>query len=89
MLTKWQLYWKDQLGTWYGNWLHEGQMLDPTMRNIVEKFLEDTQATVSGKVFVTLQPYRYTITGIESACMTWMSSKVRQLWGNEQRLERR
>ena len=64
-LTKWQLYWKDQLSTWYGNWLHEGQMLDPTMRNI-EKFLEDTQATVSGKVFVTLQPYRYTVTGIES-----------------------
>jgi argininosuccinate synthase len=64
-LTKWQLYWKDQLSSWYGNWLHEGQMLDPTMRNI-EKFLEDTQATVTGKVFVTLQPYRYTITGIES-----------------------
>ncbi len=64
-LTKWQLYWKDQLSTWYGNWLHEGQMLDPTMRNI-EKFLADTQTTVSGKVFVTLQPYRYTVTGIES-----------------------
>ncbi|PWU04631.1 MAG: argininosuccinate synthase [Bacteroidetes bacterium] len=64
-LTKWQLYWKDQLSSWYGNWLHEGQMLDPTMRNI-EKFLEDTQVTVSGKVFVTLQPYRFIITGIES-----------------------
>ena len=64
-LTKWQLYWKDQLSSWYGNWLHEGQMLDPTMRNI-EKFLEDTQVTVSGKVFVTLQRYRYTVTGIES-----------------------
>ena len=64
-LTKWQLYWKDQLSTWYGNWLHEGQMLDPTMRNI-EKFLEDTQATVTGKVFVTLQPHRFTVTGIES-----------------------
>ena len=64
-LTKWQLYWKDQLSSWYGNWLHEGQMLDPAMRNI-EKFLQDTQTTVSGKVFVTLQPYRYTITGIES-----------------------
>jgi argininosuccinate synthase len=64
-LTKWQLYWKDQLSNWYGNWLHEGQMLDPTMRNI-EKFLGDTQATVSGTVFVTLQPYRYTVTGIES-----------------------
>jgi argininosuccinate synthase len=64
-LTKWQLYWKDQLSTWYGNWLHEGQMLDPTMRNI-EKFLEDTQATVSGKVFVTLHPYRFIVTGMES-----------------------
>ena len=65
-LTKWQLYWKEQLGTWYGNWLHEGQMLDPTMRNI-EKFLRNTQATVSGKVFVQLQPYRFTVTGIECA----------------------
>jgi argininosuccinate synthase len=72
-LTKWQLYWKDQLSSWYGNWLHEGQMLDPTMRNI-EKFLQDTQATVSGKVFVTLQPYRYTVTGIESS-HDLMSSK--------------
>lgn len=64
-LTKWQLYWKDQLSSWYGNWLHEGQMLDPTMRNI-EKFLADSQETVSGKVFVTLQPHRFTVTGIES-----------------------
>lgn len=64
-LTKWQLYWKDQLSSWYGNWLHEGQMLDPTMRNI-EKFMEDTQSTVSGTVFVTLEPYRFTLTGIES-----------------------
>jgi argininosuccinate synthase len=65
VLTKWQLYWKEQLSSWYGNWLHEGQMLDPTMRNI-EKFLEDSQSTVSGKVFVTLEPYRFIITGIES-----------------------
>jgi argininosuccinate synthase len=64
-LTKWQLYWKEQLSTWYGNWLHEGQMLDPTMRNI-EKFLEDTQETVSGKVFITLEPRRFLVTGIES-----------------------
>jgi argininosuccinate synthase len=65
-LTKWQLYWKDQLSSWYGNWLHEGQFLDPTMRNI-EKFLEDTQTFVSGKVFVTLHPYRFQLNGIESA----------------------
>lgn len=66
VLTKWQLYWKDQLAMWYGNWLHEGQLLDPTMRNI-EKFLEDTQRNVSGKVFLTLHPYRFTVNGIESA----------------------
>jgi argininosuccinate synthase len=65
-LTKWQLHWKEQLASWYGNWLHEGQMLDPTMRNI-ERFLEDTQQTVTGTVFCTLHPYRFTLDGIESA----------------------
>ncbi|MCC6282362.1 MAG: argininosuccinate synthase [Saprospiraceae bacterium] len=64
-LTKWQLYWKDQLATWYGNWLHEGHLLDPTMRNI-EKFLTDSQQTVSGTVFITLHPYRFALDGIES-----------------------
>lgn len=64
-LTKWQMYWKDQLSTWYGNWLHEGMMLDPTMRN-VENFMDDTQVNVSGKVFVSLHPHRFVITGIES-----------------------
>lgn len=64
-LTKWQLYWKDQLSAWYGNWLHEGQMLDPTMRNI-EAFLQETQHTVSGKVFVTLMPYRFVVTGVDT-----------------------
>jgi argininosuccinate synthase len=65
-LTKWQLYWKDQMAAWYGNWLHEGQYFDPTMRDI-EAFLTSTQRFVSGKVFVTLLPYRFELTGIESA----------------------
>jgi argininosuccinate synthase len=64
-LTKNQLYWKDQLSTWYGNWLHEGQLLDPTMRNI-ETFLQDTQKQVTGTVFITLLPHRYILNGIES-----------------------
>ncbi|AKQ44676.1 argininosuccinate synthase [Rufibacter radiotolerans] len=64
-LTKWQLYWKDSLATWYGNWMHEGQFLDPTMRNI-ETFLADTQKTVTGKVYVLLAPYRFQVEGIES-----------------------
>ncbi|MBM3401994.1 MAG: argininosuccinate synthase [Bacteroidetes bacterium] len=64
-LTKWQLSWKDQLSSFYGNWLHEGQFHDPIMRNI-EAFLTDTQKTVSGKVFVKLHPYRFEIIGIQS-----------------------
>ena len=72
-LTKWQLYWKDQLSAFYGNWLHEGMMMDPTMRNI-EKFLADSQQTVTGKVFVTLHSYRFVLNGIESA-HDLMSSK--------------
>ena len=64
-LTKWQLYWKDQLSTWYANWLHEGQVLDPVMRHI-EKFLEDSQQTVSGKVRILLEPRMFTLLGVES-----------------------
>ncbi len=65
VLGKWQLYWKDQLATWYGNLVHEGQFLDPVMRNI-EAFLEDTQKNVSGTVKVQLAPYRFHILGITS-----------------------
>ncbi len=64
-LTKWQLYWKDQLSAWYGNWLHEGQYLDPVMRDM-ESFLASTQKFVSGKVFVKLLPERFELTGIQS-----------------------
>lgn len=64
-LTKWQLSWKDQLASFYGNWLHEGQFHDPIMRDI-EAFLSNTQETVTGKVFVKLLPYRFQIIGIES-----------------------
>jgi argininosuccinate synthase len=65
VLTKWQLYWKEQLANWYGNLLHEGQFLDPVMRNI-ETFLADTQSHVSGTVHVQLEPYRFYVLGIES-----------------------
>lgn len=64
-LTKWQQHWKEQLGNWYGMLLHEGQYLEPVMRNI-EGFLEDTQKQVTGDVHVQLAPYHFTIQGIES-----------------------
>ncbi|MEM1214154.1 MAG: argininosuccinate synthase, partial [Bacteroidota bacterium] len=65
VLTKWQQHWKEQLANWYGMLLHEGQYLDPVMRNI-ETFLEDTQTPVSGTVFVQLHPYRFELQGIKS-----------------------
>ncbi|MCF8340859.1 MAG: argininosuccinate synthase [Chitinophagaceae bacterium] len=66
VLTKWQLNWKDQLALFYGNWLHEGQILDPVMRDI-EAFLTNTQQNVTGDVFIQLMPYRFQIIGIESS----------------------
>ena len=65
VLTKWQLQWKDQLAQFYGNWLHEGQILDPVMRDI-EAFLQNSQQNVTGDVFVQLMPYRFQVIGIES-----------------------
>ena len=64
-LTKQQLYFKQLLGDNYGTMLHEGQFLEPVMRNI-ETFLADTQEFVTGTVDVQLAPYRYFLTGIES-----------------------
>ena len=65
VLTKWQLSWKDQLSAWYGNWLHEGQMLDPIMRDL-EAFFESSQKTVTGDVFLSLFPHRFVLNGINS-----------------------
>jgi argininosuccinate synthase len=73
VLTKWQLSWKDQLAQFYGNWLHEGQYLDPIMRDI-EAFLTSSQEHVTGDVHIQLYPYRFQVLGIESA-YDLMSSK--------------
>lgn len=64
-LSKWQLQHKDYLANWYGTHLHEGQYLEPVMRDL-EAFLESSQQQVSGEVFVTLHPYRFTLDGIKS-----------------------
>jgi len=64
-LTKWQQYWKDQLGNWYGMFLHEAQYLEPVMRDI-EQFLQSSQQNVTGTVSVKLRPYSYTLVGVES-----------------------
>lgn len=62
VLTKWQQYWKDQIGNWYGMMMHEAQYLEPVMRDM-EAFLESSQKFVTGSVDVCLQPYHFNATG--------------------------
>lgn len=64
-LSKWQQFQKEQVGQLYGMLLHEGQYLDPVMRDM-EAYLKQSQAQVSGKVFVKLHPYRFELEGITS-----------------------
>ncbi|NDW12610.1 argininosuccinate synthase [Bacteroides sp. 214] len=64
-LSKWQLYWKDQVATWYGMFLHEAQYLEPVMRDI-EAMLSSSQRNVNGTVSIILRPYSYTLVGVES-----------------------
>lgn len=64
-LTKWQQYWKDQVGTWYGMFLHEAQYLEPVMRDI-EAYLQESQRNVTGRVIVDLKPYHFVLVGVES-----------------------
>lgn len=64
-LSKWQQYWKDQMGNWYGMFLHEAQYLEPVMRDI-EAFLTSSQDNVTGRVIINLMPYHYVLVGVES-----------------------
>ncbi|HBD42574.1 MAG TPA: argininosuccinate synthase, partial [Bacteroidetes bacterium] len=59
------LHWKDTISSFYGNWLHEGLIMDPVMRDI-EAFLESSQQRVTGSVLLRLHPYRFTVVGVES-----------------------
>ena len=65
VLSKWQQYWKDQIGTWYGMFLHEAQYLEPVMRDM-EAFLQHSQSHVTGTVIIRLQHFHFTLVGIES-----------------------
>ncbi|MGU9940155.1 argininosuccinate synthase [Empedobacter brevis] len=73
-LTRWQLLHKDSLANWYGTLLHEAQYMDPVMRDI-EAFLESSQNHVTGKVKVQLNPYYFSMIGIDSP-YDMMQSKV-------------
>ena len=66
-LSKWQQYWKDQVGTWYGMFLHESQYLEPVMRDI-EAMLESSQRNVTGTVTLELRPCSFSTVGVDSPC---------------------
>lgn len=64
-LSKWQQYWKDQIATWYGMFLHESQYLEPVMRDM-EAMLESSQTNVNGTVTLELKPYTFSTVGVDS-----------------------
>ncbi len=72
-LTKTQMLIKDQLSLQYANYLHDGLVLDPVMRDI-ETLFQSSQRNVSGLVKLLLKPYHFTLVGVESP-FDLMSSK--------------
>ena len=64
-LSKWQQYWKDQVGNWYGMFLHESQYLEPVMADI-EAMLTSSQRHVNGTVLLKLRPLSFEMVGVES-----------------------
>lgn len=65
VLTKWQSFWKDQLGRFYGDRLHEGHYFDPTLRDI-EAMVTSSQQRVTGETRVRLSAGRFLVTGARS-----------------------
>ena len=65
VLTKWQVFWKDQLSRFYGDRLHEGQYFDPSLRDI-EALITSSQARVTGETRVRLAPGRFHVVGTRS-----------------------
>ena len=65
VLTRWQLHWKEQIGQWYGMFVHEAQYLEPVMRDL-EQFLESSQKNVTGEVHIRLRPHHYSISGVNT-----------------------
>ena len=64
-LSKWQQYWKDQIGNWYGMFLHESQYLEPVMPDM-EAFLTSSQRHVNGTAILKLRPYSFETVGVDS-----------------------
>ncbi len=83
VLTKWQTFWKDQLGRFYGDRLHEGQYFDPALRDI-EALITSSQSRVTGETRVRLAPGRFQVVGTRSP-HSMMDTSV-ATYGEENRL---
>ena len=83
VLTKWQTFWKDQLGRFYGDRLHEGHYFDPALRDI-EALITSSQQRVTGETRVLLAPGRFMVTGTRSP-FSMMDPAV-ATYGEENRL---
>ena len=65
VLTRWQVFWKNSVGEFYGQMLHEGLYFDPVMRDI-EAMISSSQETVTGEVRLRLRAGRFDVTGVKS-----------------------
>ncbi|HET9473593.1 MAG TPA: argininosuccinate synthase [Steroidobacteraceae bacterium] len=74
VLTPRQQRIKESLAGPYGDWVHEGQLLDPVCRDIEALFLS-SQARVTGKVHVLFRPGSLFIEGVESPHSLMKASK--------------
>jgi argininosuccinate synthase len=83
VLTKWQIFWKDQVGQFYGDRLHEGQYFDPALRDI-EALITSSQQRVTGDTRVRLAAGRFHVVGTRSP-FSMMDRSV-ATYGEENRL---
>jgi argininosuccinate synthase len=74
VLTARQQRIKESVALPYGDWVHEGQLLDPVCRDI-EALLLSSQQRVSGDVHVLLRPGSVFIEGVESPYSLMAASK--------------
>ena len=74
VLTARQQRIKESVALSYGDWVHEGQLLDPVCRDI-EALLVSSQQRVSGEVHLLFRPGSLFVEGVESPYSLMSASK--------------